>query len=117
MTSILAGVTTSLVYVESAQVFCYNEVYTKITWGRFPMTLRERLKQEIDSLNESQLSSIAEFMASIKAQAQQLVQRTPFWQRATPAERARDFKEWAAGLPKIGLSLSDEAFDRGTIYE
>ena len=81
------------------------------------MTLRERLKQEIDSLNESQLSSIAEFVASIKAQAQQLVHRTPFWQRATLAERARDFKEWAAGLPKIGLSLSDEAFDRDTIYE
>jgi hypothetical protein len=81
------------------------------------MTLRERLKQEIDSLNESQLSSIAEFMASIKAQTQHLVQRTPFWQRAIPAERTQDFKEWVAGLPKTGLSLSDEAFDRDTIYE
>ncbi len=79
--------------------------------------LRERLKQEIDTLDESQLSSIAEFVASIKAQAQHLVQRAPFWQRATPAERAQDFKEWVAELPKTGLSLSDEAFDRDSIYE
>jgi hypothetical protein len=34
------------------------------------MTLRERLKQEIDTLSESQLASIAEFVASIKAQGQ-----------------------------------------------
>ena len=81
------------------------------------MMLRETLKQEIDTLNESQLSRIAEFIMSIKAHAQQLVKAVPFWQRATPEERSQDFRAWVAGLPKTGVSLSNEAFDRESIYE
>lgn len=81
------------------------------------MISRETLKQEIDTLNESQLSRIAEFVLSIKAHTQQLVKAAPFWQRATSAERSQDFRVWVAGLPQTGLSLSDEAFDRESIYE
>lgn len=79
--------------------------------------LRESLKQEIDQLSESQLKKIAEFVSVIKAQAQQLAKTIPFWQRATPIERAQNFREWVAQLPKTGLSLTDQAFDRDNIYE
>jgi hypothetical protein len=40
-----------------------------------------------------------------------------FWQRATPTQRAEDFRAWVAELPETHLSLSEEAFDRGNIYE
>lgn len=79
--------------------------------------LREHLKQEIDTLNESQLSKIAEVVLAIKAHAQQLVKKPPFWQRATPIERSQDFRKWVAGLSKTGRSLADDAFDRESIYE
>jgi hypothetical protein len=79
--------------------------------------LRDTLKQEIDQLSESQLRKLAEFVASIKSQAQQLAKSVPFWQRATPRERAEEFRLWVAQLPETRLSLPDEAFDRGNIYE
>lgn len=79
--------------------------------------LREVLKQEIDQLSESQLRKLADFIASIKNQAQQLVKNVPFWQRATPLERADDFRAWVAQLPETRLSLPDEAFDRDNLYE
>jgi len=79
--------------------------------------LRENLKQEIDTLNESQLAKIAEFVMNIKAHTQQRVKQIPFWQRATPSERSQDFRRWVAGLSKTGLSLSNDAFNRESIYE
>lgn len=85
--------------------------------SRSNIMLRENLKQEIDKLNDSQLRKIADFINSVKAQAQQLTQSMPFWQRATPVERADNFRRWVAQLPKTSITLSDEAFDRGNIYE
>ena len=79
--------------------------------------LRETLKQEIDKLSDSQLKRIADFIDSVKTQAQQLVQIVPFWQRATPIERAEDFRRWVSQLPKASITLPDDAFDRGNIYE
>jgi hypothetical protein len=79
--------------------------------------LRETLKQEIDQLNDGQLRKMADFMASIKVQAQQLAKTVPFWQRATPTERAEDFRQWVHQLPTTNTTLADEAFDRGSIYE
>lgn len=87
-----------------------------IHWG-LPMMLREALKQEIDTLNENQLSKIAKYISSIKIRPQQLKNNKPFWQRATPAKRSQDFKGWVAGLPKTGVSLPNEAFNRDSIYE
>lgn len=81
------------------------------------MMLRETLKHEIDTLNESQLSRIVVFVDLLKAHARKWVKTEPYWQSATPGERARDFRAWVAGLPKIGPSLSDEAFNRESIYE
>ncbi len=79
--------------------------------------LRETLKQEIDKLSDSQLRTIADFVDSVKNQAQQLATVVPFWQHATPVERAEDFRRWVAQLPNMGITLADEAFDRGDIYE
>lgn len=79
--------------------------------------LQETLKQEIDQLSETQLRKIAKFVSAIKIQAQPLAKAIPFWQRATPVERAKDFQSWVAQLPKTGRSLNDEAFDRDSIYD
>ncbi|MGB3789905.1 MAG: hypothetical protein WA949_17985 [Phormidesmis sp.] len=79
--------------------------------------LRETLKQEIDKLDDSQLQKIADLINLVKAQAQQLTQSVPYWQHATPAERAEDFRTWVAQLPKTNVDLADEAFDRRNIYE
>ena len=79
--------------------------------------LRETLKQEIDQLSDSQLRKIADFINSVKAQTQQMAKVIPFWQQATPVERAEDFRRWIAQLPNTSVTLADEAFDRGDIYE
>ncbi len=79
--------------------------------------LRDVLKQEIDRLNEGQLKRIAEFITLVKYQTQQVTIDVPFWKNATPTERVQDFKVWVEQLPKTGLSLPEEAFDRGSIYE
>jgi hypothetical protein len=81
------------------------------------MVLRETLKQEIDTLNENQLSRIAEHILSLKTQAQNGIKTTPFWESATPEERSQDFLEWVSGLNRTGSTLHDEAFDRASIYE
>jgi hypothetical protein len=79
--------------------------------------LREKLKQELDKLNEEQLKKIADFIAFIEFQAKQVESSTLFWQRITPMERAKEFREWVSQLPKTNLSLSDQAFSRESIYE
>lgn len=79
--------------------------------------LRETLKQEIDQLNDSQLRKIADFVRLIKTQNQKLTQSAPFWQHSTPTERADDFRLWVAQLPRENTTLTDDAFDRGNIYE
>lgn len=81
--------------------------------------LRETLKQEIDTLSENQLLKLAELLRIVKAQTQKLADTLPFWQQATPTERAQDFQNWVAQrpTPTPGISLSDEAFDRDSIYD
>ena len=79
--------------------------------------LRETLKQEIDKLSDSQLRKIAGFIDPVKTQAPQLAKATPLWHHATPIERVEDFRKWVAQLPDTSITLADEAFDRGDIYE
>ncbi|WP_017299553.1 hypothetical protein [Nodosilinea nodulosa] len=79
--------------------------------------LRETLKQEIDKLSESQLRKLADLVVSFKTQAQPSAQGELFWQRATPMERAQNFRAWVSQLPKTHSSLPAEAFDRGNIYD
>lgn len=79
--------------------------------------LREDLKKELDKLNDEQLKKIASFITLIEFQSRQGTSSTPFWQRATPVERAREFRGWVSQLPKNGPSLPNEAFSRDSIYE
>lgn len=81
------------------------------------MLLRETLKRELDTLNESQLSRIAEHILSLKVQTQTKMRTAPFWASATPKERSQDFLEWVSRLHKTGSALPNEAFDRDSIYE
>ncbi len=78
--------------------------------------LRETLKQEIDRLSDNQLQWIAEFVVAMKTQAGQFIKTVPLGQRTTPVEHAQDFRSWVAALPKMGVSLPDDAFDRESIY-
>ncbi|NEP58417.1 MAG: hypothetical protein F6K31_15595 [Symploca sp. SIO2G7] len=79
--------------------------------------LRDTIKQEIEQLSESQLIKVAEFISLVKLQTQQTSKNTPFWQCATPVQRVQNFRAWVEQLPKTGLSLPDEAFNRENIYE
>ncbi|MFM2060348.1 MAG: hypothetical protein RLZZ507_18 [Cyanobacteriota bacterium] len=79
--------------------------------------LREKLKQELDHLDEEQLEKIADFIAFIQFQSQKFSDNTPLWQKLTPEARASEFQDWVSQLPETGVSLSDEAFSRDSIYE
>lgn len=79
--------------------------------------LREDLKKELDKLNDEQLRKIADFIIDLEVQSGQIQSSVPFWQRATPPERAREFRDWVLHLPKGSPSLPDEAFNRDSIYE
>jgi hypothetical protein len=87
----------------------------RIEFGIVTMGLREQIKQTLDNLNETQLTQIANFIGQIDSSPQQ-PDADPLWQTGTPAERTRDFQEWLKQLPHNGSSLSDEAFDRDSIY-
>ncbi|MGK7912324.1 MAG: hypothetical protein AB4050_12735 [Synechococcus sp.] len=41
----------------------------------------------------------------------------PSGKDSSPLEKARKFREWVSQQPETGISLPDEAFDRGSIYE
>lgn len=77
--------------------------------------LKEKLKQEIDKLNEQQLKKIADFIASSEFQSE--VESSTKKQDSTPAQRAAEFREWVSQLPSNNVSLSDEALSRDSIYE
>lgn len=79
--------------------------------------LREKLKRELDKFNEEQLKQIADFIKFIEFKSKENTVPIPFWQRATPTERAKEFREWVSQLPKNTPSLPDEAFSRDSIYE
>lgn len=79
--------------------------------------LREELKKELDKLNDEQLKQIADFIALVELESRPDKFFTPLWQTATPSARATEFREWVLQLPKDGLSLQDEAFNRDGIYE
>lgn len=80
--------------------------------------LREKLKQELDKLNEDQLNKVADFISLMESQSNPIRSYSiPLWQTATPAERAREFRDWISKLPTTSISLLDEAFSREHIYE
>jgi hypothetical protein len=80
--------------------------------------LREKLKQQLDRLNEDQLKKIADFITLIESESDRVTSSfVPFWQTVTPAERAREFRDWISQPPRTNVSLSDEAFSRDMMYE
>lgn len=81
------------------------------------MLLRESLKRELDSLDESQLSRIATFIHVMITPNTNRTKSVVLWQNASKAERARDLRTWATDLRDTGVSLPNEAFDRESIYK
>lgn len=80
--------------------------------------LREKLKQELDKLNEDQLKKVANFISLMESQSSKVASSfVPLWQKATPTERAKEFRNWISQLPTTSVSLPDEAFSRECIYE
>jgi negative regulator of sigma E activity len=79
--------------------------------------LRETLKQEIDQLDDRQIAQIADLVTQIKHQPAPHSRAIPFWQQASPADRAAHLRAWVAQLPQTGITLSDAAFDRESLYE
>lgn len=77
---------------------------------------REAVKQQIDTLSENQLAQITEYILSLRSKRAKKRTLQPFWQTATPQERSQDFLQWVKSLQKTALTLSDEAFDRASIY-
>lgn len=60
--------------------------------------LKDTLKKEIDNLNEEQLKKIADFVVLLKAENTKKIETKPFWQQATPTERAQNFRDWVSQL-------------------
>lgn len=79
--------------------------------------LREQIKKEIDQLSDQQLQKIADFMVATKLTTAASQRGTPLWQKMTPEERARDFREWVSQLTVNSPSLSDIDISRDSIYE
>lgn len=80
--------------------------------------LREKIKQELDKLNEDQLKKVANFISLMESQSTQVTSSfVPLWQKATPTQRAIEFRDWISQLPKTSVSLTDAAFSRECIYE
>jgi hypothetical protein len=44
-------------------------------------------------------------------------QERPFWQRATPAERAAAFQQWASTMPPDTPDVPDESLRREGMYD
>ena len=51
-----------------------------------------------------------------KMQETSTTQNRPFYETATPQERAKAFREWAESHPHNSPILSDEAISRESIY-
>ena len=74
----------------------------------------EELKQKLDKLDETQLQLVAKFVLALEEDTDQPWSWTS---DPTSQEKAAAFLRWVSGLPKVGHSLPDEAFDRATIYD
>lgn len=91
--------------------------YERCLFSQNQTMLREDIKKELDKLNDEQLEKIADFIAFIESQSRQVASSVPFWQKATPSDRAREFREWVLHLPQGSPSLEDSAFSRDSIYD
>ena len=74
---------------------------------------------QMQALHEAAVARLLENTEEISKSKESPVSanKIPFWQRATPSERADELLEWVAQLPETNLTLPDEAFDRSSIYK
>lgn len=79
--------------------------------------LRDTLKLEIDRLSEAQLNKLAELIEEIKAQPELEAASDLQEKEIAAVDQLQRFREWANHSPLTGISLPDEAFDRGNIYD
>ena len=71
-------------------------------------------KQLEQDIKDGKLEALAQEAIALESSPNSAI---PFWQRATSAERAREFRNWSNQLPRTGVSLPNEAFNRDRIYE
>jgi hypothetical protein len=76
--------------------------------------LVESLVEVVLSLSPEERSLLEEKLKATQAQTEG--QERPFYETATPKERAKAFREWAESHPRNSPSLSDEAISRESIY-
>jgi hypothetical protein len=78
--------------------------------------LVESLAQVVQSLSPEERSLLEEKLKTHRENPSESEKERPFYETATPAERAKAFREWAASHPGDRPSLSDEAISRESIY-
>ncbi|NEP39292.1 MAG: hypothetical protein F6K35_08520 [Okeania sp. SIO2H7] len=76
--------------------------------------LVESLVQVVESLSSEERSLLEEKLKAIPSDTEG--QERPFYESATPKERAKAFREWAESHSRNSPSLSDEAISRESIY-
>ena len=82
------------------------------------MLLLDKLKQDLNELDEQQLQKVDQFLSSIVLESQNSKESPEFRTQVSGENCVRSFQEWVDRFGAIGgPSLPDEAFDRGTIYE
>ncbi|CDM94111.1 MAG: hypothetical protein P5702_06595 [Limnospira sp. PMC 1291.21] len=78
--------------------------------------LVESLALVVQSLSPEERSLLEEKLKARQQETSAAGKDRPFYETATPEERAKAFREWAASHPRNQPSLSDEAISRESIY-
>ena len=78
--------------------------------------LVESLAHVVQSLSPEERSLLEEKLKAPQEQTSAEGKERPFYETATPAERAKAFREWAQSHSRHQPSLSDEAISRESIY-
>ena len=78
--------------------------------------LVESLAQVVQSLSPEERSLLEEKLKAQQEQTEAEGKERPFYETATPAERAKAFREWVQSHRGDRPSLSDEAISRESIY-
>ena len=82
------------------------------------MLLLDKLKQDLNELDEQQLQKVDQFLSSIVLESQRYNESPEFRTQVSGEDCARSFQEWVDRFGATGgVSLPDKAFDRGSIYE
>ncbi len=77
-------------------------------------------------MNTKLVDSLAQIIDSLTSEEKKLLEekinfsvaseKSPFYETATPIERAKAYREWAESHPHDSPMLSDEAISREAIY-